>query len=771
MREHRCWGDEEKATWASGQESVGFISGPATFYHSWEQEVEPGAVRSGAEKGDAKHFQMHDLDKLLLDLESFLLILDRENLSYIAQAKKKSIAELLSRFQSPPSEDAEYMIMRCISPSSGSSTFQTPPDLSPRQAAILSPDPMGRGECDSPATNGQCSPGRTNLLGVLPHLPSLPAEDSYEEAEPISPEGHMSPAGGGDTDSSHYESYGEDEDCVKDRAHYIQWPSAAGTAEAPARPEAQLCGFLWRKRWLGQWAKQLFIVREHALLCYKCAKDLQPVLELDLRGCRVAYKAKRSKKMQHVLKITGAAAETLVMGFQSRQQAEDWRKVIEEVSSSPLSRPSAHSSPVLPSSEQGRNSHQVRDSQLGSDSDEENSQISPAAAGCISRKGGFPELLSHSPRRHQLQFVLSGSVLSPLPDGEGGSGGTSPNERLWGRSAGSLNVLLNGQWQKLWCRVEQGALWMFRDPSCTESPEYAVPLAGSNVTPGANTDRQHHIHISQQGREVAVLQTHSDKERDIWLKILQVEKEAEPASVYETSVPGDGPSSIPVGGLLLRRFPTPNTYMDDPFGQLTPVTHPSPVYSNVDILHQLQQSLDRATQDQTQRLPCALPDSAFSNPQSRAPEETAAPPASPGKSLNRQWVEVAPELKSRDFFQSQRTLMQPARKGAPDSLDFLIGKRAFPKLEEKVGQLERACRMKTRLKAGSEMNLLAIGKSLKGHIATATSSAGSEGSFLTPLLKRTTSTKSALRRAPSVVIIEKGKVLQKRKEWEMKSAM
>ncbi|XP_029768604.1 actin filament-associated protein 1-like 2 [Terrapene carolina triunguis] len=206
-----------------------------------------------------------DLDKLLLDLESFLLILDRENLSYIAQAKKKSIAELLSRFQSPPSEDAEYMIMRCISPSSGSSAFQTPADLSPRQA-ISSPDPMGRGECDLPAANGQCSSGGTNPLGILPHLPSLPAEDSYEEAEPINPKGHMSPAGGGDTDSSHYESYGEDEDCVKDRAHYIQWPPAAGTAEAPARPEAQLCGFLWRKRWLGQWAKQLFIVREHALL-------------------------------------------------------------------------------------------------------------------------------------------------------------------------------------------------------------------------------------------------------------------------------------------------------------------------------------------------------------------------------------------------------------------------------------------------------------------------------------------------------------------------
>ncbi|NXM87046.1 AF1L2 protein, partial [Oenanthe oenanthe] len=91
--------------------------------------------------------------------------------------------------------------------------------------------------------------------------------------------------------------------------------------------EAQLCGFLWRKRWLGRWAKQLFIVREHVLLCFRCAADLQPVLELDLRGCRVTYKDKRGQKMPHALKVTGTAGEALVIGFQSRQQAEDWRKV------------------------------------------------------------------------------------------------------------------------------------------------------------------------------------------------------------------------------------------------------------------------------------------------------------------------------------------------------------------------------------------------------------------------------------------------------------
>ncbi|KFU83373.1 Actin filament-associated protein 1, partial [Chaetura pelagica] len=61
--------------------------------------------------------------------------------------------------------------------------------------------------------------------------------------------------------------------------------------------------------------------------CFRCASDPQPVLERDLRGCRVTYKAKHGKKMPHVLKVAGPAGDLLVIGFQSRQQAEDWRKV------------------------------------------------------------------------------------------------------------------------------------------------------------------------------------------------------------------------------------------------------------------------------------------------------------------------------------------------------------------------------------------------------------------------------------------------------------
>ncbi|XP_015504141.1 actin filament-associated protein 1-like 2 [Parus major] len=199
--------------------------------------------------------RQRDLDKLLSDLRSFLLILDRESLSAAARAKKKSVSDLLSRLQSPASEDAEYMIMRCLSPSPGTPQGRTSPGSRTVDAG---------GGCERRPGSAPSPPRAIKALAVPP---SPPADDSYEDADPPG----QGRTGGGDSDSSHYESYGEEEEeeeeGVTDRAHYLRWPSATSAeAEPPGRPEAQLCGFLWRKRWLGQWVKQLFIVREHALL-------------------------------------------------------------------------------------------------------------------------------------------------------------------------------------------------------------------------------------------------------------------------------------------------------------------------------------------------------------------------------------------------------------------------------------------------------------------------------------------------------------------------
>lgn len=99
------------------------------------------------------------LSRLLCDLQSFLLVLDLENLSYIAQAQRKSISELLSQLQGTDGpgkytgiststlvlmltavlteatwifvvfsciEDAEYMIMNCPSLSLSNEQINTP---------------------------------------------------------------------------------------------------------------------------------------------------------------------------------------------------------------------------------------------------------------------------------------------------------------------------------------------------------------------------------------------------------------------------------------------------------------------------------------------------------------------------------------------------------------------------------------------------------------------------------------------------------------------
>lgn len=61
--------------------------------------------------------------------------------------------------------------------------------------------------------------------------------------------------------------------------------------------------------------------------CYKCAQDLLPQLELNLRGCQLVYKSKCNRKIQHQLKLVPLGSETLVLGYSSFQQADEWKKV------------------------------------------------------------------------------------------------------------------------------------------------------------------------------------------------------------------------------------------------------------------------------------------------------------------------------------------------------------------------------------------------------------------------------------------------------------
>ncbi|XP_037339623.2 actin filament-associated protein 1-like 2 isoform X1 [Pungitius pungitius] len=405
------------------------------------------------------------LAQLIWDLSSFLSALDAESLSEAARANKEDISGLLSSLQtdrpavdSPSTmEDAEYMIMSCPS-SSPSNQPAGPPGTEAVSSSELLPDQI------SPAW-----PRDADLV-VPPLPPGGPGgddeddddEDAYEEAEPYRTNSTCITEKA-ESESSHYESYGEEDEDepVTDRAHYIQW-SASQPCLRPA-PESRLCGYLWRRKWLGQWSKQLFLIRREELLGYKCPQDLLPQLEVDLRGCRLVSKPRRSRRIQHQIQLVPLGSERLVLGFSSFQQAEEWRKVIEEVRIGGEMETSLTRSDLLSS---------CRSSWVHVDSEE---------------KKPFSRINKHK---------------------------------------GVLSVLMNCQWQSLLCRVEAGLLNMFGEEEEEEeeeerAPQYTVQLRGCDVTDGPDTARSPRITLSMLGDQLAVLEFSSSGEKQRWLKLLQ----------------------------------------------------------------------------------------------------------------------------------------------------------------------------------------------------------------------------------------------------------
>ncbi|XP_059193601.1 actin filament-associated protein 1-like 2 isoform X2 [Centropristis striata] len=593
------------------------------------------------------------LARLIWDLPSFLSVLDSENLSYIAQAQKKSISELLSKLQTndTPVEDAEYMIMSC--PSSSSELTDTP-GTGVRSSELLLPQ-------DLPVW-------LTNGGPVVPPLPpgGLGAdddEDTYEEAEPYLPDTTTTNTERAESDSSHYESYGEDEEeeeePVKDRAHYIQW-SASQPCLRPA-PESRLCGYLWKRKWLGQWTKQLFIIRSHVLLCYKCAQDLLPQLEVSLRGCQLVYKSKSNRKIQHQIKLVPVGAETLVLGYHSYQQADEWRRVIEEVS-------------------------------VGA----EDSRSSLSLI-----------------RSDQLLSCRSSSVLTVSEEEKPPAGCSLHPDK------GVLSVLMNCQWQSLVCQVEAGLLNMFGEEEQQEeqqevqrSPQYTVQLRGCDVRAGPDTERSYRITLSMLGDQVAVLEVSTSGEKERWLKLLQ-DGAANHSHHDDSSQQLTGGA---LSGLQTRRFPASNTYMDDPFS-LSGTGRDQPIYSNTPVLELMLQS----SQDS---LRCS-------------------------------------SVSSRDSVTYSNTVFSAAHN------------RKSVEVERGVQKLELTGKRTVPLRAGSEINLASASKQNKRtsfRQSLAVCSERAQAGFLNPLLRRTASAKNSLRRAPSALFIEHGKVFQRRKEWETKAA-
>ncbi|TRY65362.1 hypothetical protein DNTS_013768 [Danionella cerebrum] len=583
------------------------------------------------------------LAKLVLDLQAFLQVLDSENLSYIAQAQKKSISELLSTLQDKdfPADDAEYMIMNCPSGDR--------PD--PRQTSFIEVH-----STEEPLSLISTERMQTRSSPTLPPAPTsgLDAEDCYEEAEPYPA---SNSTGKADSESSHYESYGdeeeEEEEFGKDKAHYIHLSSSQPFLR-PA-PESRICGYLWRKKWLGQWIRQLCIIKHNSLLCFKSAKDLHPLLDLNLKGCSVVYKYKQNKKMPHELKLV-TGAETVVLGFQNSMQATEWRKIIDEVSGSYYEPQSQSSSSILKSDmlELSRSS-----SALHSDSDEEHTSSLPSAISSLDIKD---------------------------------------KER-----AASLNVLMHFQWQSLWCRVEDGCLKMSRDEESVDSPQYKVQLRGSEIRPGPDTAHAYRISISKHGDHVAVLEVKCADDKEKWVQLLQDGSSSGTEPLHQHT------NHDSLCGLKSPSFHSSNMYMDNPFQQMCRTIHSQPIYSNSSILEHM-----------------------FQKPCTDGNGEVVS-------------LKGSSNYSNTEIFSSHS--MRECR------------------TERCVQKLELTGKRWTHLGTGSELNLMSVGSkpakqnSFRQSLALCTERA--QGGFLN--LRRTASAKITLKKAPSALFFDQGKVFKNRK--------
>ncbi|XP_043911756.1 actin filament-associated protein 1-like 2 isoform X2 [Protopterus annectens] len=524
------------------------------------------------------------LEQILKELQDFLKILDQENLSSSATVKKSLLSDLVDSYVKVNGCDEEYIYMNKVIVGER----QHPEELStidkdyclmniatirpvsyPCDPAILSSTSARTSFLPFPELNVTHVLTNGDLSGYLPapqkKLPDLPppkiitdrkqytllAQESpegyYEEAEPY----QKTPVDD-DAVSSSYESYDEDE-IIKGKSATHQWPSTEATIDL--MKDARICAFLWRKKWLGQWAKQLCIIKENRLMCYKSSKDHSAQLDICLLGCTVTYKMKQEKKKEHKLKIVPTGADVIVLGLQSKDQAEQWLKVIQEVSGvqQEIISEGLQTSPEILRFNCTKTDLSERCSAASeSGSSTDGHPDTPSEAKDVKKKSG-PGLklsnLMNLGRKKQL----------PLESNE------KPLE-----TSGYLNVLVNSQWKARWCHIKDGHLYFFVDKSKNKSANTPLALDGCEVIPEPRPEHLYSFRILHGKDELAILEAKSSEDMGHWLGLLLAESgsKTDPEEFEYDYVDADKISCIVTAAknsffLMQRKCTEPNTYTEN----------------------------------------------------------------------------------------------------------------------------------------------------------------------------------------------------------------
>uniref|UniRef100_A0A3B5ALW9 Actin filament-associated protein 1 n=1 Tax=Stegastes partitus TaxID=144197 RepID=A0A3B5ALW9_9TELE len=639
------------------------------------------------------------MEELVCELRLFLDLLDREYLSAGVREKKTHLSNILHRVLSDKEPSFKSEIH---------SGLPAPPQMPLPEI----PHPW------LPPNNGP------------PPLPStsLP-EGYYEEAVPLSPgkaPEYITSNYDSDAMSSSYESYDEEEEDGKGQKMRHQWPSEEASMDLVK--DARICAFLLRKKRFGQWTKLLCVIKDNKLLCYKSSKDHTPQMELTLSGCSITHVPKDGKKKKHELKIVHQGADALVLAVQSKEQAEEWLKVMREVcingsvdldgggSGSPVHKPELEkkASSDRPSSD-GEATHENGHSDCKDQGKGKKNSKSEQKTGTVGKGAGkkITKIIGLGKKKPSMDEQTS-SAEEDVP------------------TCGYLNVLSNNRWRERWCRLKDNKLLLHKDRDDLKSHIASLPLRGCEVNPGLDHKHPFAFRLLRNGQEVAVLEASSSEELGRWLGVLLAEtgSTTDPATLHYDYIDVETTANVIQLAkqsfcFTSKRAVSPNPYLDNPVNGYACPTGMALHYDDVPINGMLKGKKGATTNGVSSKQKAEPKNQSKKNgfngtngTASLKRNNSNAEQCKYGKNrveadAKRLQTKEDELMKKKQEIRNHLTQLKKERRDLRTAVEAAAGKRSQASLSERLKKVEDDCRQKEEERVNLELELTEVKESLK----------------------------------------------------------
>ncbi|XP_064820886.1 actin filament-associated protein 1-like 1 [Oncorhynchus masou masou] len=763
----------------------------------------------GGQVEPLRRFVLQDpMEHLVSELNMLLKLLDQESVSRATTEKMSTVRSLLGQLQ--PSDLDEFRASpEELKEPVEEETPKIPPSKSPTDTPPplpTTPPPEDYYEEAVPLDPGTATQYITaNITKRISASPPNSIEDAYyEDADNNYPTTqingpHKNSYADSDALSSSYESYDEEDEEAKGQDRTSQRWQSEENSVGPMK-DCRICAFLLRKKRFGQWAKQLTVVRDNRLQCYKSIKDRSPHIELPLNLCNVIYIPKEARRKKHELRFSLPGGEALVLAVQSKEQAERWLKVIREVASQATSSEGLEgsSSPMIQRKMEldkllGADKHTVVlvDKQT-SDSDSvatgDNLPSGQLRDNCEGKgkRGAFSELtgsMSRAAGRKITRIISFSKKKPPLPGDAPSSYHHDDNPRC-----GYLNLLLSQCWRERWCCVRSGTLYLHKDRGDLGTHVKAVVLHGAEVIPGVGPKHPFAFRILQGGNEVAALEASCSEEMGRWLGVLLAESgcATSPEALHYDYVDVDTITSITDAARHSFLWATSSssastdsrTYDEVPYESILQPEEQVP-RPGAQVKHHSSFPSSRET-EKVDSLVTTKRHCSSKSPEDANQHISGKYGKTRAEGDARRYLKEKDEMeKKREVLKSALLVLRNEKKEVKEQLKDATGKQQ-KQLEKRFAHLEENCRGKEGERVDLELRLTEVKENLKKSLAGGVLGPPTESKpprkvqiskvdHLYSEASMPVNCAAEMRKRPlSIYASSRGNVMQKAKEWESK---